>query len=258
MTWLTLFFRTPLNAILGCADLLALDSTIKSSHKEHIETIISCGTALLDTMNALLSYVKLEASASNEQARKNLVKFEEFNVRRLLQDVMKMFQVKAVEKHIQLKLHNELSEKATQVIFSDPVSLRTVITNLISNACKFTRENGHVDVILSDVLIPEIKHEIASDTSTSTSQSTGDTSSVDNASANLQRYIQVQVKDTGIGINSSFEIHIFKPFSQQDSQIQRVWFFLFLAFPNFFVVFYKKNSPCYLLAIRRYWFGSCH
>lgn len=137
-------------------------------------------------MNSILSYVKLEASADNESTKQTLIVKTVFNLQQLLYEIMQMFKAIAFNNRVALELW---FNSKVEYLYSDAVSLRTVLNNLISNACKFTTQNGRIDVFVNDI---------------STDQ------------------IQIQVKDTGIGIAPEFAPRVFTPFSQQDSNIHRV------------------------------------
>jgi len=191
---------------------------------------------LLDTMNSVLNYAKLEASTSNERTKQQLIVKGEFNLRQLITDTLQMFKNIANEKDIKLQFDYN---SQTELLYSDAVSLRTVFNNLISNACKFTRQ-GTITVKVSNYHgHHHHHHSTISNSSSSSSLSTSPISSSLNLNSfvslglnsniltgsfngkQVRKSLCIQVSDTGIGIDPAFAANIFKPFSQQDSQTSR-------------------------------------
>jgi len=241
--------RTPLNAIIGCADLLLIDKStstpLTAKQRENVETILSCGTILLETMNSVLKYTKLETALTDERTKSQVITLGEFNFKNLITESLQMFRNTAAEKNIDLTLeygnNNSNTEQETtsviEQIYSDAGALRTVMNNLISNACKFTPSGGAVQVKVSTTngecpTAVKYSNEMATSNSNySTATSSNNTTPGNNSNtpstpsnSNLQfskKCLIVQVLDTGIGIDPLFKNNMFKPFSQQDSHIHR-------------------------------------
>jgi len=156
--------RVPLHAILGSADLMLMQSNtcsngsdgsgkLNKKQQEHMETIVNCGTCLLDTMNAVLNYAKLEASTFNERTRQQMIMKSVFSFKQLMHDTIQMFKSTAQSKHISLVLKFQMSNSGNAIdkVYTDKINLRTVFNNLLSNACKFTEPvKGMISVIVSD------------------------------------------------------------------------------------------------------------
>ncbi len=126
--------RSPLNAILGFAQIMHRSKNVPREHVEDLSIIRRSGEHLLTLINQVLDLSKIEAGR---------ITLNETNVDvyRLLDDVHDMFQLKADDKH--LYLHFERwDEDIPQFIRSDEVKLRQVLINLLNNALKFTEEGG--------------------------------------------------------------------------------------------------------------------
>ncbi|MEO1299285.1 MAG: GAF domain-containing protein, partial [Cyanobacteria bacterium J06636_16] len=125
--------RTPLNAILGFTQLMNRDSTLSSTHQEHLQIISRSGEHLLSLINDVLEFSKIEAGR---------ITFSEtsFNLFELLETLEEMFQLKATSKGLQLKF--EKSPDLPQCIKTDEGKLRQVLINLLSNSIKFTTVGG--------------------------------------------------------------------------------------------------------------------
>jgi len=125
--------RSPLNAILGFAQIMNRSQTLPQAHRENIGIINRSGEHLLMLINQVLDLSKIEAG------RITLNK-QNFDFYRLLDDVEDMFQLRADDKHLQLLV--ERSPDIPQYVQTDEVKLRQVLINLLNNAIKFTQEGG--------------------------------------------------------------------------------------------------------------------
>lgn len=109
---------------------------------DNVRTILSCATSLLDNLNSVLDYFKLEASTSNDRIKSQLLSVVKFDLNHVISNLCNMFKLPAEEKGIQLERcfsHSKISCEG------DPVRIRSIVMNLLSNACKFT-EKGKVMV----------------------------------------------------------------------------------------------------------------
>jgi signal transduction histidine kinase/ActR/RegA family two-component response regulator/HPt (histidine-containing phosphotransfer) domain-containing protein len=169
--------RTPLNGILGIACLLK-DSRLSMEQREQVETIRYSGETLLAMLNDVLDFSKLESG-------KFTTELVAFNLERLTRSVVDLMQSRAAEKGLALTcaIHPGV---ATHVV-SDPLRLRQVLLNLVSNAIKFT-EQGFVDLRVSSPAEGRLRFEI---------------------------------KDSGIGISDDAKTLLFTEFSQANSSISR-------------------------------------
>jgi PAS domain S-box-containing protein len=174
--------RTPMNAILGFTDVLRRGyAKTMEERRKHLNTIHTSGSHLLQLINDVLDLSKVEAGRME-------VEQLELAPHVLAAEVIKTLLVKAEEKSIFLDL--EVDGPIPDKVLGDPTRLRQIITNLVSNAVKFTDEGG-VKVIL---------HLTAA----------GD-----------ETRFAIDVVDNGIGIPADKVEAIFDPFTQADSSTTR-------------------------------------
>lgn len=125
--------RSPLNAILGFAQVMTRSKTLTPEHLENVSIISRSGEHLLTLINQVLDLSKIEAGriTLNEN---------NFDLYRLLDDLEDMFQLKADDKGLQLIC--DRTPEVPRYICTDEVKLRQVLINLLNNALKFTVEGG--------------------------------------------------------------------------------------------------------------------
>ncbi|WP_443751230.1 ATP-binding protein [Asticcacaulis solisilvae] len=169
--------RTPMNAIIGLSHILARSSPLSANQKKYIDTLQTSGESLLMLINDLLDVAKIEAGGIE-------IETIPFQLDRLLTEVASMLSVKASEKTLVLSV--DAVDVAGRWFAGDPTRLRQIVTNLASNAVKFTQAGS--------VLIRARRD--------------GDG-------------IVVAVKDTGVGIDAGKINRIFQKFTQADSTITR-------------------------------------
>lgn len=170
--------RTPMNGVMVMAELLAAES-LPAKAKRHADTIVKSGRSLLAVINDILDFSKIEAG-------KLEVEICEINALDLVDDVLALFHTKAREKGLELVA--SAHPQAPKMIPADSVRLGQVISNLVSNALKFT-ETGHVLVRLE----PDPDSQ----------------------------FWRMIVQDTGIGIAEDKISGIFSAFSQEDQTTTR-------------------------------------
>lgn len=174
--------RTPLNGVLGMAEALA-DTQLAMAQKDMLDVMTSSGNALLSIVNDILDLSKIEA----EQLEIERVGFD---LHDLLETVYRLYALKALEKG--LSFDRDFAITGQYRVLSDPTRLRQVVSNLVSNAIKFTQKGG---VTLSARIEPgENAH-----------------------SAQLV----VAISDTGPGVPPDKRSKLFKPFSQTDASVTR-------------------------------------
>lgn len=169
--------RTPLTAILGFSELLMNDETTDSEKERFMEIIKRSGHNLSTVINDILDLSKIEANQLS-------INKSVFSLSQLITDIQIWLQMKSTEKGLQLTL--ESRGDFSDYVYSDPIRIRQILSNLISNAIKFTK-SGSVSVIYG----------------------------VENGK------LEFIVKDTGIGIPPEHIHLLFKPFSQGDSSIRK-------------------------------------
>lgn len=173
--------RTPMNGVIGMTGLL-LDTPLTDEQKEYCETIRLSGDQLLVIINDILDFSKIESDKLD-------LENQLFDLRDCIEDSLDLLASKSAEKGLDLAY---LIENNTPVaINGDVTRLRQILTNLVSNAVKFTEE-GEVFITASANQMHDDVYEI-----------------------------KFAVKDTGIGIPKDKMNKLFKSFSQIDSSTTR-------------------------------------
>jgi signal transduction histidine kinase/CheY-like chemotaxis protein len=125
--------RSPLNAILGFAQLMTRSQSLSPEHRDSVGIISRSGEHLLTLINNILDLSKIEAGRTTLNPKN-------FDLYRLLEDIREMFQLKAEEKGLQLLV--EYADNLPRYVRTDAVKLRQVLINLMNNALKFTQQGG--------------------------------------------------------------------------------------------------------------------
>src|ERR1700689_2915160 len=134
--------RTPMNGVIGMLDI-ALDRKLNPELTEQLQTAQNCAYSLLWLVNDILDLSKIEAG------KMTLEKIP-FDLRALLPDCIKAHQPKAAQNSVSLRA--EVAPQVPRQIVGDPLRIRQIIDNLVSNAVKFT-EHGTVDVRIGGNLV---------------------------------------------------------------------------------------------------------
>ncbi len=132
--------RTPLNGIIGFSKYLNDSNHLNNQDKKYASIIETSANSLLCIINDILDFSKIESG--NFQ-----ISIDEGNIKKIAKETIELFSTKAREKEIILDL--KIDDEIPDNINSDLLRLKQVISNLISNAIKFTNENGNVKVKLS-------------------------------------------------------------------------------------------------------------
>lgn len=169
--------RTPMSGVIGMSDLLA-ETDLSTKQQAYNNAIRSSGETLLSVINDILDFSKIEAGKMTLEAI-------EIDINELIFDVTNIFRVDASKK--QINLAYQICRDTSRTMVGDPVRIRQILFNLISNALKFTHEGE----IIITVLPTEDKQ------------------------------LQFKVRDTGIGINDEVKEQLFSAFSQADSSTTR-------------------------------------
>ncbi len=169
--------RTPMNAILGFAQLLDKDQKhpFADYQKENINMILTAGNHLLELINEVLDLSKIEANNFN-------LSIEKINIVNLIKEAYSISKPLAEEKMIDFKI-DEPSQNDILVL-ADNMRLKQVLINLFSNAIKFNRVNGSVNIKLYKI---------------------------------EKNKVRIEVKDTGPGIPKDKLEAVFKPFDRLDA-----------------------------------------
>ncbi len=173
--------RTPMNGVIGMTQLL-LETPLSEEQQEYTETIRGSGEALLAIINDILDFSKIEAGKLELES-------VPFHLPRLIGETLEPFAQPARKKGIELSYL--VSPQIPPMFLGDPLRFRQILTNLVSNALKFT-ERGEVSVSVEPV-------EVTAETA----------------------LVRVEVRDTGIGIAPAVAGQLFQPFTQADGSTTR-------------------------------------
>ena len=179
--------RTPMNGIVGMNELL-LKTTLDDTQRRYAETVNSSGEMMLSIINDILDFSKIEAG-------KLELEVFEFNLRECIEKVVELFAERAQSKGLELVY--QIAPDVPSNVRGDPVRMRQILSNLVSNAIKFTAR-GEVFVEV------KLAAGAASDSGGAASCS-----------------VHCAVRDTGMGIAPETQRELFKPFVQADSSTTR-------------------------------------
>ncbi|MCD4678731.1 MAG: PAS domain S-box protein, partial [Desulfobacula sp.] len=173
--------RTPMNGVIGMAGLL-LGTKLNDEQRDFAEVIRTSGDSLLDIINDILDYSKIEAGKLDLE---NI----NFDLRVTLDEASDLIAIKAHEKD--LEFINVFEHKVPSLLCGDPGRLRQILINLAGNSIKFTQ-----------------KGEVAVRTTLDSEDE-------------IHSTIRISVTDTGIGIPKDRMDRLFKSFSQVDGSTTR-------------------------------------
>jgi len=174
--------RTPMNGILGASQLL-LEGVEPNELKNLLGIIYHSADSLLTIINDILDLSKLEAGKVD-------IEYLAIDLKRLINDVIALLEVKADEKKLDLKV--TLPPGQLPFFIGDSTRIRQILLNLISNAIKFTHK-GSIEIKLS--FQPIVNTD--------------------------QQLVKIDVIDTGIGIPKDKQAYIFESFTQADESTTR-------------------------------------
>lgn len=173
--------RTPMNGILGILQLI-LDNPLPGELKEDLQTVYSSASTMLDLLNGILDFSKMEAG------RLDLENIS-FEPQRIIEETAELFAEIAQNKG--LSIHTNCAPGFPTKLKGDPNRIRQVLSNLLGNATKFTKQ-GHVGI-------------------------SAEVESVADGYSTLN----FTVTDSGIGMTPEHMKALFKPFSQADNSTTR-------------------------------------
>ncbi len=173
--------RTPMNAVLGMSELLR-DTPLNEEQQEFVDIILGSGHVLLDIINDVLDFSKIESGHMELSA-------EIFDLEQLTHDVAQILMVRAQDKGLELII--DYPSACPSHFIGDRARIRQVLLNLAGNAVKFT-EQGHVLIAVTLV-----------------------------ARTELEAALRISVQDTGIGIALEQQERLFDAFIQADGSSTR-------------------------------------
>ncbi|MCF8713443.1 response regulator [Joostella atrarenae] len=175
--------RTPLNGIIGFTDLL-MKTNLSDSQEKYMHTVYNSANHLLDIINDILDFSKIEAG-------KLELNIEKVDLLELCSQTIDIIKHQAHEKKLEVLL--DISTTIDRFIYTDPVRLRQILTNLLGNAVKFTHQ-GEVELEVRCVPDP--------------------------LDSEKKKYL-FSIRDTGVGIAASNLAKVFKAFDQEDASTTR-------------------------------------
>lgn len=173
--------RTPMNGIIGYADLLASSRELGGDNRHYVDILLQSGQALLRILDDILDFSGLEAGSLK-------IEYESFSPRQMIEDVRLLLSPVATRKGIDLK--TEVMTDVPEILVSDAGRLRQVLINLGGNAIKFT-DSGSVTIRL------------------------------EGAGEGNPGLWDLSVADTGPGLTREQQERIFQPFVQGDASSSR-------------------------------------
>jgi signal transduction histidine kinase/CheY-like chemotaxis protein len=173
--------RTPMNAVIGCSDMLKR-TALGAEQQRLVDIILSSGSTLVDIINDILVFSKLEAG-------KFELNCDEIRIVQLVETTADLLADKAGSKSLSLTTY--VAESANRVVLGDAQRVRQILLNLLSNAVKFTEQGSiHVQVEADRIVDQQI-------------------------------WLRFNVQDTGVGISAENLGKLFHPFVQCDNSITR-------------------------------------
>ena len=173
--------RTPMNAIMGLTHLIG-QSDLKDFQKNYVSKIEGASTTLLRIINDILDFSKIEAGKLEIENIK-------FNIDKVLENVSNLYTISATNKGIDINF--DTGEAVPDVLIGDPLRLEQILSNLTTNAIKFTNQGEvNVSVRVLEETVDKVK-------------------------------LQFSVTDTGIGLTKEHLGRLFTAFTQADGSMTR-------------------------------------
>ena len=173
--------RTPMNAIIGMSQLALMTELTPKQH-DYIGKVEASALSLLRIINDILDFSKIEAG-------KMSIESVDFNLEEVLESLSNLVTLEAEGKGIEILFSIESGTPIS--LIGDPLRLGQILSNLVSNAIKFT-ENGEIIISVNVISKEEVKAKL-----------------------------KFSVKDTGIGLSKEQAGRLFQSFSQADGSTTR-------------------------------------
>lgn len=178
--------RTPMNAIIGMADIVSRNLDDRACVEDGMRKISISSKHLLGLINDILDMSKIESGKMSLQE-------EDFNLKELVSDMAELAHTQTDEAKI--NLHVDISSLNEKMVRGDRMRIRQIYLNIISNAVKYTPEGGLVRILAWE---EEGYH------------------------GSMKNYV-FRCEDTGIGMSKEFLQHVFEPFERvQNSTMSRI------------------------------------
>jgi len=173
--------RTPMNGVIGMTSLL-LETDLNKEQRDFAEIVRKSGEHLLGLVDEMMDFSKIEAGKLD-------LEMIEFDLRNSLEDTAEILALRAEDKGLDLFCF--IDPRVPMTLMGDPGRVRQILTNLISNAIKFTHKG---EIIVNATFVAEQNDSVT---------------------------ILFEVHDTGIGISAEHQEEIFAPFTQVDGSKSR-------------------------------------
>lgn len=175
--------------MVGIVELLSDDPSLSQEQRDYVDTIKLSAKALLSIVNDILDFSKIESGRLD-------IEEVPFNLSTTIEEIWKLLSMFAQQKNVDFTLENTMDENLE--VIGDPGRVKQVLSNLMTNALKFTKEGSVKIKVTSSVILS-------------------------NATAEENIEVQFDIEDTGIGIEKSVLDKLFQPFSQGDASTARLY-----------------------------------
>lgn len=175
--------RTPINGIIGLARMIQDGGGLSEGQRSQLEMLLDSAAFLFGLINDILDLSKIEAG-------KLSIESSLFAMDELIDMVRNTVAFAAAKKKIDLKIEN--GTRTERLMVGDPLRLRQILVNLLTNAIKFTPDGG-------SIFLRVIERQAVADAAS----------------------FRIEVQDTGIGMDEATKNRLFKPFEQADASTTR-------------------------------------
>ena len=176
--------RTPMNAIVGLAELMQHNLDQPDILNGYITKLRSSSQYLLDLINDILDLTKIENGSVE-------LKTEPMDLGAQIEQIVTIIRPQLTKKNLNLSVHGE--DATFGYLMGDPVRFRQVLMNVFSNAIKYTPEGGNICFTIRET-----------------------------AGEEQERNYQFTIEDNGMGMSREFLQHIFDPFSRAEAAVKEI------------------------------------
>lgn len=221
--------RTPMNGIIGMVEMLN-DTKLNEEQKSYVDNIEISTEHLLSVINGILDLSKVESG-------KMTIEAVPINLSTVCHDVINLFATKARQCGLTLDFH--YTEQLSLYMLGDPVRLRQILANLVSNAVKFTRRGGRISITVTHARLSHaqiLANSTRINKDKMSSQNPAELmayynfdemktlkQSTNTAEDSQEMTLCIEVTDTGVGIKPKSLNVIFDAYNQADKSTHRLY-----------------------------------